>query len=115
MRRQGQLKTFTLQPVLSDGNGAPSEKRYRVGIASEMTKVTTLPFTAALRRSVQQNKEGSLLILELVRKMIERKISIRSIEGPIGIGRADRTSCQEKRLDAALGIDLDDQLKPGHL
>jgi regulator of sigma E protease len=95
VRRQGELKTFTLQPVLSEGNGL-SEKRYRVGIASEMTKVTTLPFTAALRRSVQQNKEGSLLILELVRKMIERKISIRSIEGPIGIGRATGQAAKRK-------------------
>jgi regulator of sigma E protease len=51
---------------------------------------------AALRRSIQQNKEGSFLILELVRKMIQGKISPRSIEGPIGIGRAAGQAASKK-------------------
>ncbi len=93
--REGQRKTFTVQPVLSDIKGL-GEKRYRVGIASDPMKVTTLPFPAAFRRSLEQNKEGSLLILELVRKMVERKISIRSIEGPIGIGVAAGRAASKK-------------------
>jgi len=85
--RDGQQKTFTLRPVLADVPGQ-QEKRYRVGLGSLQMKVSALPLAAAFHKSIEQNKEGSLLILELVQKMIQRKISIRTIEGPIGIGRA---------------------------
>jgi regulator of sigma E protease len=109
--RDGQQKTFTVQPILSDIPGQ-AERRYRVGIGSMRMKVTTLPLAAAFRKSIEQNKEGSLLILELVRKMIERKISIRTIEGPIGIGRAAGEAATEKgwtplmALTAAISLNL---------
>ena len=93
IRRDGQLKTFTVQPVLDH---TKDDERYRIGISSIPTKVTTLPFAAAFEKSLQQNKEGSLLILELVKKMVQRKISMRSIEGPIGIGRAAGQAASKK-------------------
>jgi regulator of sigma E protease len=111
VRRDGQLKTFTMQPVLADIPGQ-QERRYRVGLGTLQMKVTTLPLGAAFRRSVEQNKEGSLLILELVQKMIQRKISIRTIEGPIGIGRAAGEAATEKgwtplmQLTAAISLNL---------
>ena len=111
VRRNGQEKTFTVQPVLSDITGQ-REKRYRVGIGSLRMKATTLPLSAAFRKSIEQNKEGSLLILELVQKMIQRKISIRTIEGPIGIGRAAGEAATEKgwtplmALTAAISLNL---------
>ncbi len=107
VRRDGQLLNFTVQPVLSDIRG---DQRYRVGIGSAPMKVSSLPFAAAFRRSVEQNKQGSLLILELVQKMIQRKISIRSIEGPIGIGRAAGQAASKKGwtplLELTAGISL---------
>src|SRR6202011_739290 len=103
----GQLLNFTVQPVLSDASG---DQRYRVGIGSAPMKVSSLPFAAAFRQSVKTNKEGSLLILELVQKMIQRKISIRSIEGPIGIGRAAGQAASKKGwtplLELTAGISL---------
>ena len=107
VKRDGQLLSFTVQPVLSDIRG---DQRYRVGIGSAPMKVSALPFAAAFRRSVEQNKQGSLLILELVQKMIQRKISIRSIEGPIGIGRAAGQAASKKGwtplLELTAGISL---------
>jgi regulator of sigma E protease len=111
VRRDGQEKTFTMQPVLTDISGQ-QEKRYRVGLGSTPMKVSALPLTAAFRKSIEQNKEGSLLILELVQKMIQRKISIRTIEGPIGIGRAAGEAATEKgwtplmALTAAISLNL---------
>jgi len=111
VRRNGQEKTFTVQRVLSDITGQ-REKRYRVGIGSLRMKATTLPLSAAFRKSIEQNKEGSLLILELVQKMIQRKISIRTIEGPIGIGRAAGEKKNKKgwtplmALTAAISLNL---------
>ena len=109
--RDGQQRTFTMQPVLTDIPGQ-QEKRYRVGLGSTPMKVTSLPFAAAFRNSIEQNKEGSLLILELLQKMIQRKISIRTVEGPIGIGRAAGEAATEKgwtplmALTAAISLNL---------
>ena len=109
--RNGQQKTFTLRPVLADVPGQ-QEKRYRVGLGSLQMKVSSLPLGAAFRKSIEQNKEGSLLILELVQKMIQHKISIRTIEGPIGIGRAAGEAATEKgwtplmALTAAISLNL---------
>ena len=74
--------------------------------------VSSLPLAAAFRKSLEQNKQGSLLILELVQKMVQRKISIRSIEGPIGIGRAAGQAASKKgwtpllELTAVISLNL---------
>jgi regulator of sigma E protease len=103
--RKGEQKTFTLQPVLS-------EKRYRIGIGTMQMKVKTLPFTAALNKSLHENRQNGLLILELVKKMAQRKISMRSIEGPIRIGQAAGEAARRKgwtplmELTAAISLNL---------
>jgi regulator of sigma E protease len=105
--REGKPLTFTVQPVLSNIKG---DERYRIGVASAPMKVSSLPLAAAFRKSLEQNKQGSLLILELVQKMVQRKISIRSIEGPIGIGRAAGQAASRKGwtplLELTAGISL---------
>ena len=103
--RNGQQKTFTVQPVLSD-------KWYRIGIGSMQMKVKTLPFVEALTLSLHENRQSGLLILELVKKMVERKISMRSIEGPIRIGQAAGEAARRKgwtplmSLTAAISLNL---------
>jgi regulator of sigma E protease len=103
--RDGQEKSFTVQPILS-------EKRYRIGIGSMQTKVKTLPFAEALGLSLTENRQNGLLILELVKKMVQRKISLRSIEGPIRIGQAAGEAARRKgwtplmELSAAISLNL---------
>jgi len=89
IRRGSETKDFTVQPVLL-------EKKYRIGIGSMPMKVTSLSFPAALHLSLQENKKASLLILELVQKMLQGKISVRSIEGPIRIGQAAGEAAKRK-------------------
>ena len=89
VRRGSETKEFTVQPVLI-------EKRYRIGIGSMPMKVTSLSFPAALHLSLQENRKASLLILELVQKMLQGKISVRSIEGPIRIGQAAGEAAKRK-------------------
>jgi regulator of sigma E protease len=103
VKRDGKLMNFTVRPVLADVQGA-GEQRYRVGIASEPMKVTRLPFLAALSKSFEENKKTSYLILELVEKMVTRKISMRQVEGPIGIGGAVGRAAAEKGWMPLLGI-----------
>ena len=95
--RGGQEKTFTVQPVLSD-------KWYRIGIGSMQMKVKTLPFAAAFSKSLHENHQNALLILELVKKMAQRKISMRSIEGPIRIGQAAGEAARRKGWTPLMGL-----------
>ena len=95
--RNGQTKTFTVQPILT-------EKRYRIGIGSMQTKVKTLPVSAAFRLSLHENRQNALLILELVKKMAERKISMRSVEGPIRIGQAAGEAARRKGWTPLMGL-----------
>ena len=109
--RDGQKKDFTVQPVLADA-GSAKEKRYRIGVQSLPLKIGSLPFAEAFRRSVAENKRGSLMILELLQKLIRRKISIRTVEGPIRIGQAAGEAATEKgwtpllELTAAISLNL---------
>ena len=103
--RGGEQKTFTVQPVQSD-------KTYRIGIGSMEMKVKTLPFAEALNLSLHENRQNALLILELVKKMAQRKISMKSIEGPIRIGQAAGEAARRKgwtplmSLTAAISLNL---------
>jgi regulator of sigma E protease len=95
--RNGKQETFTVQPLLS-------EKRYRIGIGSMQLKVKTLPFGAALSKSLEENRQNALLILELVKKMAQRKISMKSIEGPIRIGQAAGEAARRKGWTPLMGL-----------
>jgi len=108
--RGNQNLNFHLSPVLAKTED-PKEQRYRLGFLnkSEM-KVTKLPFTQALSLSLEQNKKYSLLILELAKKIVERKVSLRAVSGPIGIaqdaGYAARQKGWTPLLELTAGISL---------
>jgi regulator of sigma E protease len=109
--RDGQMKDFTIKPVLDDLGGS-DDKRYRVGIGSMPTKVIPLSFPEALSHSFDTNKKTSVLILELVEKLVQHKVSMRAVSGPIGIAQAAGEAAQEKgwtplmELTAAISLNL---------
>ena len=91
--RNGQEFHFTMTPIQVDANG---QKTYRVGFGmSEAVKVEKLPFTKALSASLQENKKFSLLMVELIHKLVEHKASIKQLDGPIGIARASGDAAQQ--------------------
>jgi regulator of sigma E protease len=101
--RDGQQLDIPVQPVLANTEG--SEKRYRIGFVNtpEM-KVGSLPFVQAFDRSLDENKKGSVLILELVEKLVQRKVSIRTISGPIGIAQDAGEAAQQKGWTPLLAL-----------
>jgi len=109
--RNGQKRTFTVKPVL-DAGGPEQETRYRIGVASVPTKVIKLNFSDAFKRSLSENKKSSFLILELLQKMAQRKVSMRQVDGPIGIGSAVGQAAREKgwtpllEITAAISLNL---------
>jgi regulator of sigma E protease len=109
--RGGETLSFQgLVPVLGKTED-PKEQRYRLGfVARSETKVTTLPFTEALSRSLEQNKKYSLLILELAKKIVQGKVSLKAVSGPIGIAQDAGYAAQQKGwtplLELTAGISL---------
>jgi len=109
--RNNQKMTFTVKPVLAPATSA-QEASYRIGIASVLTKVVKLDFSAALNRSLSDNKKSSFLILELLQKMVQRKVSMKQVDGPIGIGSAVGAAAREKgwsplfEITAAISLNL---------
>jgi regulator of sigma E protease len=109
--RKGQQLSFTVKPTLDAGN-AGQGPAYRIGIASLPTKVVKLNFADAMRRSLADNKRSSFLILELLQKMAQRKVSMRQVDGPIGIGSAVGAAAREEGwsplflISAAISLNL---------
>ena len=83
--RNGKDLSFHLTPVQTEEGG---QKAFRLGFRAEPVRVDKLPFAQGARQSLDENKKYSLLIVDLVHKMVERKVSIKQMEGPIGIARA---------------------------
>ena len=93
--RNGQKIEFNLKPVLAP-SGPTGESAYRIGITAEAaTKIVHLDWAEAFSRSLDDNKKSSFLILELLQKMVERKVSLRQVDGPIGIGSAVGAAARE--------------------
>jgi regulator of sigma E protease len=94
--RDGKTLTFTATPVLAD-TGDLKEKHYRLGFKnSPETKVTHLSFSQAFSRSLADNKRYSVILLELVGKLVQHKASLKTVSGPIGIAQQAGAAAQEK-------------------
>jgi regulator of sigma E protease len=85
----GATQTLPLQitPQLADVPG--STKDYRLGFVPVQppVKVERLPLGKAMVASWQFNKKGSLLILEVLKRLFTRQVSVKSLSSPIGIGQ----------------------------
>jgi regulator of sigma E protease len=101
--RNGQRKQITLTPVLTQDRSG-SEQHYRIGVASVPMRVDKLPFAAAFSKSLEQNKKFSLLVVEMVQKMVERKVSLKQMSGPIGIAQASGQAAMEKGWTPLLSL-----------
>src|SRR5207248_1219876 len=71
---------------------------YRIGFgaAPPPIKVGRMPFGEAFSRSISENKSNSLLLLELVGKLVQQKVSLKTVSGPIGIARMTGAAAQAK-------------------
>jgi regulator of sigma E protease len=93
--RDGRKQTVTVRPVFEKLDGP---ERWMIGAAVEpkVNFVTTkLPFPAALRESVDQNIKGASLIFSFVKGMVERRMSPKSLEGPIRIAQLSGEAARE--------------------
>jgi len=107
--RDGQNINLSITPVLDTKTEKP---QWRLGFRSAPTHVDKLDFVQAVNRSLDSNKRYSLLIFELVKKLAERKVSMKQIDGPIGIARASGEAARQQgwtpllALMAAISLNL---------
>jgi regulator of sigma E protease len=92
--RDGKHIHLTVKPEMSDsGDGTQA---YRLGFraAEPPVRVEQLSFTQSLAASWQFNKKSSLLIGDVLKKMFQRHVSVKSLSGPIGIGQVVHEAAQ---------------------
>ena len=71
-----------------------------------------MPFGAAFKHSLDENKKDSVLILQLVKKLVQHKVSMKAFSGPIGIAQDAGEAAQKKgwtpimELSAAISLNL---------
>jgi regulator of sigma E protease len=89
-----QTLTVPLTPELADvGDGS---KDYRLGFrpVQPPVKVERLPLGKAMVASWEFNKKGSYLIVEVLKRLFTRQVSVRSLSSPIGIGQQIHQAAQ---------------------
>jgi regulator of sigma E protease len=81
--RAGNLASAHLTPMMSETDGA---KEWMIGVRLEPHVVfVSLPFPEALAESARQNAKSATFIYQFLRGIAERRMSPRSMEGPIRI------------------------------
>lgn len=85
--RKGEHLTVSIQPVWAKLDGPP---HWMIGVAPQQKLdiiTTRLSFPDALSESLRQNGKDALLITQVVKGMVERRISTKNLTGPIGLGQ----------------------------
>jgi regulator of sigma E protease len=95
--QEGWFDSFLRRIGLARPEAPQPQEHYRIGfVGGAEVKVGRLPFGEALSRSLAENRSNSLLLLNLVGKLVQRKVSLRTVSGPIGIAQVTGAAAQEK-------------------
>lgn len=96
VERNGERRMLTIDPVFSDRDGPG---RWMIGVILQPRVVMTqLGFADAFRESVRQNVKSATVIYQFLHGMVERRMSPKSLEGPIGIARLSGDAARQGAL-----------------
>ena len=91
--RDGAQKTVVVQPSKSMVEGT---ERWMIGVQLKpLIPFTSLSFPEALKESVRTNAKTATLIYQVLQGIVERRMSPKSLQGPIGIARASGAAARE--------------------
>jgi regulator of sigma E protease len=91
--RGGKDQTVSIKPSYSDSDGSG---RWMIGVQLERPIIITqLSFPSAIRESIKFNVKSASLTYQFLQGLIERRMSAKSIEGPIGIARLSGEAARE--------------------
>jgi regulator of sigma E protease len=92
-RRNGQETKTIVTPTRENLDG---QERYVIGVQLEpRLEIVQLGFGAALRESLRQNARSATLIFKFLRGIVERRMSAKSLEGPIRIAQISGDAARE--------------------
>jgi regulator of sigma E protease len=85
--RNGAALPISVTPFL--GDGGDGTKYYQLGFhpVQPPVRVERLPLGKAMVASWKFNKKNSLLIVEVLKRLFTRQVSVKSLQSPIGIGQ----------------------------
>jgi regulator of sigma E protease len=95
IKRDGHQETIHIQPVFSNQDG---ESRWMIGVGTEpkLNIITTkLSLSDAFAESVHQNVKGATLIFQFLKGILERRMSAKQLQGPIGIAQLSGEAARE--------------------
>ncbi len=93
--RNGEKSVVTVQPVFSKIDG---QSRWYIGVGPQpkFTIITTrLSFPDALAESVRQNGKNGMMIVQVLKGVLERRMSTKNLTGPIGIAQLSGEAARE--------------------
>ena len=91
--RNGKEQHTTVVPVWSDVQGSQA---WRIGAALESpVEIVKLPFREAVAESWRQNVQSAKLIYQFIQGIAERRMSPKSLEGPIRIAQLSGQAARE--------------------
>ena len=104
--RGGKQYTTTVTPIRSSIDGT---ERWMIGVQLKSTLTfASLPFPQALSESVRRNAKTATMIYEILRGIVERRMSPKSLQGPIGIARASGAAAREGLRQVGVDVPVDD-------
>jgi len=82
-------KTMVLNIVPQHIDGVPAYAAWQIGFQPTPTPVEVqhLPFGRAIAQSAKDNYDGSTLILRIIKGMLTRRVSVKSVSGPVGMAQ----------------------------
>lgn len=95
LERAGKPMEITVHPVMASLDGPA---RWMLGVLPEQKlkiETTRLSFPMALQESVNQNLKGASLIFQFLSGIVERRMSPKSLEGPIRIAQLSGEAARE--------------------
>ncbi len=100
-RRNGKDATVPVIPVIKKVEN--QEETYMIGVKLQQKfELTSLSFPNAFVESCRQNLRGATMIYKFLQGMLERKMSPKSLEGPIGIAKHAGEAAREGSLSFIL-------------
>jgi len=91
--REGRRDKVTVRPVKTNLEG---QERWMIGVQLEpRVIITALPFEQALHESIRQNIKSASMIYRFLRGILERRMSPKSLDGPIRIAKLSGDAARE--------------------
>jgi regulator of sigma E protease len=85
--RNGQPLNLNATPEKMETPGSPDQYRLGFSYRPPPADVEHLPIGKALKQSFDDNRNGSLLVLRIVKGLFTRHVSIKQMSGPVGIAQ----------------------------